>query len=72
MRGPGGMLMPRPGPRRPLIALRLGTDGLAHIHQRAVNETDGNQSEMIRRMLAYATTHMPRGWVPSAPSEFGN
>lgn len=56
--------MPRPGPRRPLVALRLSEQGIEHIEQRATEETAGNFSEMARRMLAYAAVHMPKGWVP--------
>ena len=56
--------MPRPGPRRPLVAIRLSESGIAHIDQRAAAEADGVRSEMIRRMLAYAALHMPKGWRP--------
>jgi len=56
--------MPRPGPRRPLVAIRLSEQGIAHIDQRAKDEADGVRSEMIRRMLAYAAQHMPKGWQP--------
>lgn len=56
--------MPRPGPRRPAKTLRLSEDGVIHIEQRADEEADGNFSEMIRRMLAYATARMPKGWRP--------
>ena len=54
-------LMPRPGPRRPLVAIRLSEAGRDHIDKRA-EEDEVNRSEMIRRMLAYASTHMPKGW----------
>ena len=56
--------MPRPGPRRPLVAIRLSEQGIAHIDQRAAEEAEGIRSEMIRRMLAYAAQHMPKGWQP--------
>lgn len=62
--------MPRPGPRRPLVAIRLSEQGIAHIDQRAREECppirggEPNRSEMIRRMLAYAAAHMPKGWTP--------
>lgn len=58
--------MPRPGPRRPLVALRLSAQGIAQIDERAAVEADGSRSEMIRRMLAYAAAHMPKGWKPRA------
>jgi metal-responsive CopG/Arc/MetJ family transcriptional regulator len=45
--------MPRPGPRRPLVAVRLSTTGLAVID--AMAEQEGvNRSEMIRTLLAEA------------------
>lgn len=62
--------MPRPGPRRPVTALRLSVEGLAHIDRRALEEGltirggEPNRSEMIRLMLAYASAHMPKGWRP--------
>jgi hypothetical protein len=61
--------MPRPGPRRPLVALRLSEQGIEWLDQRARDEglTQGdepNRSEMIRLALAYAQQHMPRGWRP--------
>ena len=55
--------MPRPGPRRPLVAIRLSEQGIEHIDERAA-EVEVNRSEMIRRMLAYAQRHMPKGWKP--------
>ena len=55
--------MPRPGPRRPLVAIRLSKQGIDHIDQRAA-EQGVNRSEMIRRMLAYASAKMPKGWTP--------
>lgn len=55
--------MPRPGPRRPLVALRLSEQGIARIDQRAA-EAGVTRSEMMRRMLAYAAAHMPAGWKP--------
>jgi hypothetical protein len=54
--------MPRPGPKRPLINVRLSEAGVALLRQRAEIETDGNVSELMRRMLKYASIHMPKGW----------
>lgn len=57
--------MPRPGPRRPLVGLKLSQDGIAWIDQLAA-ERGENRSETMRAMLAYATARMPRGWKPKA------
>jgi hypothetical protein len=46
--------MPRPGPRRPLVAIKLAQDGIDWIDQRAA-EQGTNRSEMIRLMLWYET-----------------
>lgn len=51
--------MPRPGPRRPLVAIRLSQTGIDHIDQRA-KDANVNRSEMIRRMLTYANEYMPK------------
>jgi hypothetical protein len=67
--------MPRPGPRRPVVALRLSAQGVAHIDDLAraaglmvnVRGKDGaqpNRSEMARIMLTYASMYMPPGWEP--------
>lgn len=56
--------MPRPGPRRPLVAIRLSEAGIEHIDKRA-EEAQVSRSEMIRRMLAYASAYMPESWQPN-------
>jgi hypothetical protein len=62
--------MPRPGPRRPGVTVRLSEPGRDWIDQRARDEGltirngDPNRSEMIRLALAYAQRHMPEGWRP--------
>lgn len=62
--------MPRTGPRRVLVATKLHGDEIAAVDQRALDEgltiRDGepNRSEMLRRMVAYAMRHMPKGWTP--------
>ena len=43
--------MPRPGPRRPQIAVRLAEEEVARIDHLA-EQADVNRSEMIRRLLA--------------------
>lgn len=55
-------MSPRPGPRRPLVNVRLSETGVEHLRQRAAEETDGNMSELIRRMLKYASANMPKDW----------
>lgn len=56
--GKNGASMPRPGPRRPYVALRLSQDGLDWIDAEAARR-GVNRSEMMRLMLAYAQQHMP-------------
>jgi len=48
--------MPRPGPRRPLAAIRLDQDDLNYLQQRANRETNGNMSELVRRLVKDAKT----------------
>lgn len=54
--------MPRKGPRRPTITIRISDAGRELLNQRAQQEADGNVSELARRMLKYATLNMPKGW----------
>jgi hypothetical protein len=60
--------MPRPGPPRILVATKLTKQGIDWIDQRARDEGltirggDPNRSEMLRLMIAYAATYMPKGW----------
>jgi hypothetical protein len=62
--------MPRTGPRRPMVGVKLSEEGIAHIDQRALDEGftirggEPNRSEMVRLMLAYASQNMPKGWRP--------
>lgn len=62
--------MPRPGPRRGLVAFKLDDEGAQWIDQRAIEEGfikgDGkpNLSKMIRLALTYTRATMPRGWRP--------
>lgn len=48
-------------PRRPLNIL-VSQAGHKVIAGRAKDEAGGNVSEMVRRMLKYASTNMPKGW----------
>ncbi len=58
------------GPRRPQVAVRLSTEGVAHLdylaRARGLVKPNGdpNRSEMIRVLLAYAVRKMPSGWTP--------
>jgi len=56
--------MPRPGPRRPLVNVRLDPEDLERLQARADRETEGNVSELHRRIVQYGLARMPRGWRP--------
>ena len=43
--------------------MRLSQTGIAALNTRARDE-DLTRSELIRRMLAYASRKMPQGWKP--------
>lgn len=49
-------------PKR-IMTTRVSEAGYAHIQQRA-EEADVEISHMVRRMLAYASTNMPKTWIP--------
>jgi metal-responsive CopG/Arc/MetJ family transcriptional regulator len=55
--------MPRPGPRRPLVAIRLSENGIDNIDYLA-QARGVTRSEMIRTMLTYAILKMPKNWNP--------
>lgn len=55
--------MPRPGPRRPRVTLRISEAGIAHIDDRA-EKAGRSRSDELRAMLAYASAKMPQGWSP--------
>lgn len=59
--------MPRPGPRRPLVAIRLSEQGIARVDQKA-EKAGRNRSEQLRVMIAYADQHMPANWQPKDPT----
>lgn len=48
---------------RTTVAVRLSTTGLGAIDRRARDDAR-TRSDMIRLMLAYAETNMPKGWRP--------
>ena len=50
--------MPRPGPRRPYVALRLDAAALAWVDEQAAAR-GLNRSQMLRLMLSYAQERMP-------------
>jgi hypothetical protein len=49
-------------PKR-VLCVRVSETGYRHIADRA-DRADVPVSHMARRMLAYASTHMPATWVP--------
>lgn len=50
-------------PKERSLHTRVGASGYALLRRRAADETGGNLSELVRRMLRYAATRMPRGWT---------
>ncbi len=62
--------MPWPGPRRELIAFRLGADEIAWLDERALVEGftgprgEPNRSEVIRLAVQHAMLYMQPGWRP--------
>lgn len=55
--------MPRPGPRREGIGIRLSEEEIAAIDKLAAARGE-SRSGQIRIMLAYALRRMPKGWKP--------
>jgi hypothetical protein len=62
--------MPRPGPRRPLVAFKLDQEAIERVDARALAEGmtirggEPNRSELIRLAVEYALAEMPAGWRP--------
>ncbi|NUS45792.1 MAG: hypothetical protein HOQ24_19135 [Mycobacteriaceae bacterium] len=62
--------MPRPGPRRIAVAVRLTADLIDELDWQANAEGllmasgEPNRSDLIRLMIAYARENMPTGWRP--------
>lgn len=54
--------MPRPGPRRKPVPLRMHDGELTPVQTRADAETGGELSEMLRRLVAFAVPRMPVDW----------
>jgi hypothetical protein len=46
--------MPRPGPRRELVALRLSEEDIDWLDTLATERSESNRSEALRLCLAYA------------------
>jgi hypothetical protein len=46
-----------------MLSVRVAKQGVEAITNRSEAEAV-DRSEMLRRMLAYATQNMPRGWKP--------
>lgn len=55
--------MPRPGPRRPVLMLRIGEEDLAEL-ERLAERDRVNRSEIVRRLVKYGMERMPAGWRP--------
>lgn len=55
------LVMPKTGGRRHLTML-VSHDGHRALAERAKLETEGNVSELARRIFKYGMTHMPKGW----------
>lgn len=55
--------MPRPGPRRAMVGVRLSAEGIAAVDAMA-DKRGVTRSEMIRLMLRYAQQHMPTSNTP--------
>lgn len=53
-------MSPRPGPRRQYVGVRLSPAGLEAVEKLAETETEGNVSEMIRKLLSEAITARQR------------
>jgi metal-responsive CopG/Arc/MetJ family transcriptional regulator len=62
--------MPRPGPVRPKVTIRLDEEIVDLLNQRATDEElptkagEPNRSELIRLLIAHGLEHMPAGWRP--------
>jgi len=62
--------MPRTGPQRRMIGVKLSDAGIDWLTERA--EAEGllmkrgtpNRSELLRIMVTYAQRNMPEGWRP--------
>lgn len=67
--------MPRPGPRRPNVGLKLDPTAIAAIDRRALDEGltirggEPHRSEALRLLIAYGLAHMPPGWRPEQAPE---
>jgi len=46
-----------------VLGVRVSEDAFRLVAERALR-ADVDTSHMARRMLIYATMHMPEGWVP--------
>ncbi|MFC7448953.1 hypothetical protein [Rhodococcus daqingensis] len=62
--------MPRPGPVRPLVGIKMDAVRIEEYDAQAQQEGllmksgKPNRSELIRIKLAFADEHMPSGWRP--------
>lgn len=62
--------MPRPGPRRVAVAVRLTSETIDELDWQANTEGlvmasgEPNRSDLIRLMIQFAKENMPGGWRP--------
>lgn len=56
------LCVPKTGGRR-YLPVRISDQGYAALKKRAEDESSGNVSELVRRMLKFALTNMPKGWT---------
>ncbi len=62
--------MPRPGPRKPQVAVRLSQHGLDYLAERAAEE-GLTRSDLLRALIKEATAAriQSRRWPPMPPKE---
>jgi hypothetical protein len=62
------MVDPPAIPRREYVPVRLSVSGLDRIREMAAQETEGNVSQMIRKLLAEAIQHRDAKKAPGGAS----
>lgn len=62
-----GAGVPRPGPARPVLMLRMAQEDIARLDELAERD-EVTRSEVARRLLEFGMERMPAGWRPE-PAE---